>query len=195
MSFELLTTDEAVCTDKNPSAPDAKVVKCDSPEAAFQLVGKGSPISAADAKRFGVKTKPGELAGYTLLVDSHTIARTPEEKAYAMTQPQPGLVRARAEQIRSAASLEVASLTAADQTKAFEAGEESKKADALADKKLKVGLENKSDKGTSSTKAERMSEAKAAKQTAADEKKTAKQAAADEKKAAKKAAAKTKTTY
>ena len=146
MSFDIQVTDEAVCTDKNPSAPDAKVVKCDSPEAAYQLVAKGSPISEMDAKRLGIKTKPGELAGYTLLVDSHTIARTPEEKAYAMTQPQPGLVRARAEQIRSAAALEVTSLTTADQAKAYEAGEESKKADALADKKLKADLENKADK-------------------------------------------------
>ena len=146
MSFDIQVTDEAVCTDKNPSAPDAKVVKCDSPEAAYQLVAKGSPISEMDAKRLGIKTKPGELAGYTLLVDSHTIARTPEEKAYAMSQPQPGLIRARAEQIRSAAAVEIASLTTADQARSLESDEESKKADALADKKLKADLENKADK-------------------------------------------------
>ena len=150
MSFDIQVTDEAVCTDKNPSAPDAKVVKCDSPEAAYQIAAKGSPISEMDAKRLGIKTKPGELAAYTLLLDSHTIARTPEDKAYAMSQPQPGLIRARAEQIRSAAALEVASLTTADQARSLESEEESKKADALADKKLKAGLENKTYKAPAS---------------------------------------------
>ncbi len=146
MTLELQVTDEAICLDKQPGDPTAKVVKCDSPEAAFQMAAKGSPISADDAKRLGIKTKPGELAGYTLLIDSHTIARTPEDKAYAMTQPQPGLVRARAEQIRSAAAVAVASLTTADQAKSLEAAEESKKTDEASTKKLKADLENKADK-------------------------------------------------
>ncbi len=146
MSFDLQVTDEAICLDKQPGDPTAKVVKCSSPEAAFQMVAKGSPISADDAKRLGIKTTSAELAGWTLLIDSHTIARTPEDKAYAMTQPQPGLVRARAEQIRSAAAVAVASLTTADQAKSLEAAEESKKTDEASTKKLKADLENKADK-------------------------------------------------
>lgn len=143
MTLDLLITDEAVCLDKPPADPGAKVVPCTSEKAAYQLVGKGSPISSADAERFGVKTAKADTTNYTLRLDSHTIARTPEEKAYALTQPQPGLVAARAEQIRSAANLAVTALTREDQAKATEVAAEAKKADEGENKKLKAKLENK----------------------------------------------------
>ena len=198
MSFELLVTDEAVCTDRNPSDPKAKVVPCTSPEAGYQVVGKGAPISAEDAHRFGVKTKKVEESNYTLRLDSHTIARTPEDKAYAATLPQPGLVAARAETIRSSAALSVASLGNAAAAKAAEADEEAKKADEAADKKLKATLDTKAPAlpkaekttapaatGTPAERAAARKEAAAAKKAAAAEKKAAKKAAADAKKAAK----------
>jgi hypothetical protein len=144
MALELLITDEAVCLDKQPGEPGAKVVSCTSDKAAFQLVGKGSPISKADADRFGVKTKNAETSRVTLKVDSHTIARTPEEKAFALTQPQPQLTAARAENMRSAANLAIASMAAEDQAKSAEADEEAKKEDEAANKKLKTKTENKS---------------------------------------------------
>ncbi len=146
MALELLITDEAVCLDKAPGEPGAKVVPCNSEKAAYQVVAKGTPISKEDADRFGVKTKKADADNYTLRIDSHTIARTPEEKAYALTQPQPGLVMARTEQIRSAAALSVASLAAAEAAKATDATEESKKAAAEEDKKLKAKIEDKSAK-------------------------------------------------
>ena len=143
MSFDLLLTDEAVCLDKQPGDPSAKVVPCTSEKAAFQLVGKGSPISAEDAERFGVKTKKADVTDFTLKLDGSTIARTPEEKAYAMTLPQPGLVAARAEQIRASAAMSVASLTNAEAAKGAKASEEAKKAEAENDKKLKATLADK----------------------------------------------------
>lgn len=160
MALELLLTDEAVCLDKPPADPSAKVVKCNTPEAAFQLVGKGAPISADDAARFGVKTKKAEETNFTLRMDSHTIARTPEEKAYAMTQPQPGLVAARAEQIRSAANLAVASLVREDQAKATEATAEAKKAEEGENKKLKAKLANKTAKAPRKARVKKAAAAK-----------------------------------
>lgn len=146
MALELLVTEEAICLDKAPGEPGAKVVACNSEKAAYQLVAKGTPISQEDADRFGVKTKKADLANYTLRIDSHTIARTPEDKAFALTQPQPGLVMAKTEQIRSAAALAVASLATAEAAKAADATEESKQAAAEEDKKLKAKLEDKSAK-------------------------------------------------
>jgi len=181
MSFDLLLTDEAVCTDKHPNDPKAKVVACTSPEAAYQVVGKGAPISADDAARFGVKTKKADASSYTLRLDSHTIARTPEEKVFAATQPQPGLQMARAEQIRTSASLAVASLGTAAAAQADAAAEEAKKADELADKKLKATLETKAapamPKADRATATADKKEAAAAKKAAAAEKKAAKAAA------------------
>lgn len=141
MSFELLLTEDAICTDK-----DGKVVACDSEDAAFQVVGKGAPISAEDAARYGAKTKKADTTNYTLRIDSHTIARTPEEKAFAATQPQMGLQLAKAEEIRTSANLAVASLNSAAAAKAAEAAEEAAKTDAEADKKAKAAFEGKADK-------------------------------------------------
>lgn len=135
MALELLIADEAVCLDKAPGDPKAKVVKCDSPQAAYQIVGKGAPVSADDAKKFGVKTKPYEATG-TLRLDSHTIARTPEDKKFALTQPQPALTAARAEGMRTAANLSISSLVAEDQAKATEADAAAKEDDADTTKKL-----------------------------------------------------------
>jgi colicin import membrane protein len=189
MTFDLLLTDEPVCTDRDPSDPKAKVVACTSPEAAYQVVGKGAPISAEDAARFGAKTKKHDETNYTLRLDGSTIARTPEDKAYAATLPQPGLVMARAESIRSSAALSVASLGTAAAANAAAAEEEAKKADALADKKLKAALDNKAapalpkaekttaPAGTKAEKAAAKKEAAAAKKAAAAEAKAAKEAA------------------
>lgn len=141
MSFDLLLTDEAICLDKHPQDAEAKVVSCTSVEAAFQLAGKGTPISAEDAARFGVKTTKAEATNYTLRLDSHTIARTPEEKAYAATQAQPGLVMAQAEQIRQSAALSVAALGTAAAAKNADAAAAAKKEDEKADAKVKASLE------------------------------------------------------
>jgi hypothetical protein len=165
MSFELLLTDEAVCTDKHPSDPKAKVVACGSAEAAFQVVGKGAPIAAADAERFGVKTTKADATNYTLRIDSHTIARTPEEKAFAATQPQPGLQLARGEQIRTSANLALASLASTDAAAAQEADAEAKKDNEAADKKLKAKLEDKSATRKKAPKATKAPRAKRAKKT------------------------------
>lgn len=145
MALDLLLTAEAVCLDKHPNDPKAKIVACTSPEAAFQLVGEGTPISAEDAEKFGVKTKKAEATA-TLRIDSHTIAKTPEDKEFAATQPQPALTAARAEHMRTAAGLSVASAIAADYAKTAETAEDSKKADAAANKKLKAKTENKAKK-------------------------------------------------
>jgi len=167
MALELLVTDEAVCLDKQPGDPGAKVVPCTSEKAAYQLVGKGSPISSEDADRFGVKTKKAEATNYTLRLDGSTIARTPEDKAFAMTLPQPGLVLAKAEQIRSAAALSVASLTAAEAAKATDADAEAKKADAEADKKLKAKGETKKAKPARKRAAKKPAKAATKKEEAA----------------------------
>lgn len=143
MSFDLLLTDEAVCLDKHPSDPEAKVVACTSDKAAYQMAAKGTPISAEDAARLGVKTTKADLPNYTLRLDSHTIARTPEDKAFALTQPQPGLVAARAEQIRASAALSVAALTTAQARDAVDATAEARKTDEEANKKIKAKLEAK----------------------------------------------------
>ena len=133
--FELLLTADAVCTDKHPSDPAAKVVACGSAEAGYQVVGKGAPISAADAERYGVKTTKAD-ANYTLRLDSHTIAITPEDKAHAATQPQFGLQIAQAEHIRTAGELALASLTTANAATAAATADDAKKADAKTNKKL-----------------------------------------------------------
>lgn len=143
MSFDLLLTEEAVCLDKHPGEADAKVVPCTSEKAAYQMVAKGAPISAADAARFGIKTTKADTSNYTLRIDSHTIARTPEEKAYAASQPQPGLINAQAEQIRQSAALSVASLATAANAQAADAAAEAKKADEKADEKVKAALATK----------------------------------------------------
>lgn len=140
MSFELLVTEEAVCTDKHPSDPAAKIVACSSPEAGYQVFGKGALISADDAKRYGVKASPATPT-YTLRLDSHTIAHTPEDKAYAATQPQFGLQMAKAEHIRTAADLAVASQATATAATAAAAAEDAKKDTDAADKKAKAALE------------------------------------------------------
>jgi len=140
MSFDLLLTEEAVCLDKAPGDPEAKVVACGSSEAAYQMVAKGAPISAADAARFGIKTKKAELANYTLKLDGSTIAITPEDKAYAATLPQPGLQLARAEQIRTSAALSVASLNTVASAASADAAAEAKKDTDEADEKLKTSL-------------------------------------------------------
>jgi hypothetical protein len=158
MALELLIADEAVCLDKAPGDPKAKVVKCDSLQAAYQVVGKGAPISADDAKKFGVKTKPAEATG-TLRLDGSTIARTPEDKKYAATLPQPALMAARAEQMRTAANLSIAALVAEDQAKGRAADEEAKEADTASTKKLAAKGENKKRKGTTASKATKKEEA------------------------------------
>jgi hypothetical protein len=152
MALELLIADEAVCLDKAPGDPKGKVVKCDSPQAAYQVIGKGAPISADDAKKFGVKTKPAEAAA-TLRIDSHTIARTPEEKKFAATQPQPALMAARAENMRAAANLTISSLVAEDQAKGRAVEEEAKAEDTATTKKLAAKGENKKRKGPTARKA------------------------------------------
>jgi hypothetical protein len=158
MALELLIANEAVCLDKAPGDPKAKVVKCDSPQAAYQVVGKGSPISSDDAKRLGVKTKPAEATG-TLRLDGSTIARTPEDKKYAATLPQPALTAARAENMRAAANLAISSLVAEDQAKARAANEE----EAESDKKLAPKGENKIRKTRTSRKAKTAKKEEAAK--------------------------------
>ena len=135
MALELLIADEAVCLDKAPGDPKAKRVKCDSPEAAYQIVGKGAPISAEDAKTHGVKTKPYE-ATTTLRLDSHTIARTPEDKKFALTQPQPTLTAARAEAMRTAANASISTMVAEDQALSRELDEAAKEDDAADAKKV-----------------------------------------------------------
>lgn len=140
---ELLLTEEAVCLDKAPGDPTAKVVPCGSDAAAYQIAGKGSAISAADAERFKVKTKKAESASTQLMIDGSTIAKTPEDKAYAATLPQPHLQRARAESIRAAAEAEIYSLALADAAAAAEAAEKAKKADEDTAKKLTAKSDKK----------------------------------------------------
>lgn len=174
MSFDLLLTDEAVCLDKAPGDPEAKVVACDSEKAAYQLVGKGQPISEYDASRFGVKTTKADATNYTLRIDSHTIARTPEDKAFALTQPQPGLVAAQAEQIRASAALGVAALTSAHNAATVDAANEAKKTDEEADKKIKANLAAKAAEKPKAQKTAKATKArKATKKTTAKKKEEA----------------------
>jgi len=167
MSFDLLLTTEAVCLDKHPGDPDAKVVPCTSEKAAYQMAAKGTPIAAADAERLGIKTEKADATNYTLRLDSHTIARTPEEKAFALTQPQPGLVLAQAEAIRASAALSVAALSTQANAQQAEATAEAKKTDDAADKKIKASLKTKADKPArkstrkATKKAEKKADAKA----------------------------------
>lgn len=176
MALDLLITKEAVCVDKHPGDPGAKVVACTSDKAAFQLAAKGTPISQEDADRLGIDTEKAELGNYTLRLDSHTIARTPEEKAWAATQPQWGLVQARTDQIRSAAALTVASLAMAELAKAAPDGEQ-KKADDEATAKAKEAAESK--KAPKPAKAEKATTTKAKTPRKARTKKATKSAEAE----------------
>lgn len=72
-------SDKRLCV----NADESKVVDCDSPDAAYLLVGEGGELTDEQAKKYGLSDKGKAKAEPEAAPEPKAVAATPENKAVA----------------------------------------------------------------------------------------------------------------